>query len=283
MNPETLLQKLGQSVGSFFNALFSSTSFLSRLPLYQDGDEVERLEFSRIAYAFPLAGMLIALPSAIMLLLCFVAHLPPIVSAVLTVGMMAVTTGGLHEDGLADVADGFWGGHTRDRKLEIMRDSATGTYGTMALFLSLALRVGLLATLFAATPPLQATAIVIAVSALSRTALLWPWVSLPAARPSSNSEGTTTHKDEAGLSARFGEPNQTTLLIAIFCSLPAIAMMQAASGNGATLCALVLCAVLVVAFTLLAKSHVDGHTGDVLGATQQISEMGLLLGLVAIM
>jgi adenosylcobinamide-GDP ribazoletransferase len=73
--------------------------------------------------------------------------LPPFVAGVLAVAATLLVTGALHEDGLADTADGFGAGVTRERKLEIMRDSRIGTYGVAALVLSILLRAGAVASL----------------------------------------------------------------------------------------------------------------------------------------
>src|SRR5918994_1725534 len=74
--------------------------------------------------------------------------LPPFVAATIAIGFLALATGGLHEDGLADTADGFGGGRTRDEKLAIMRDSRIGTYGVLALVFSVLIRAMALASIF---------------------------------------------------------------------------------------------------------------------------------------
>jgi len=265
-----------------FHALFSCTAFLSRLPIYQSGDKVVDIDFRKTAFAFPLAGMLIALPALILLLLCYALSLPPSLTAILVTATQIIVTGALHEDGLADTADGFWGGQTREQKLNIMRDSAIGTYGTLALILSLALRIALLAAILPKSTPLQAVALVLAVSALSRAAMLWSWVLLPAARPAKTTTAPDGKKDQAGLSARLGMPDRTTLIVSLPASIPAIVLLFAATNPAAALAALGLTGLFVAAAMGMARHHIGGHTGDVLGATQQISEIGLLLGLVTL-
>ena len=101
---------------------------------------------ARAAWAFPIAGLVVGLIGAIVYALAHRIGLPSWTAAALAVAATLLATGCLHEDGLADTADGFGGGKTREQKLEIMRDSRIGTYGVCALALSLLLRVGALAS-----------------------------------------------------------------------------------------------------------------------------------------
>ena len=103
------------------------------------------LDIDRIAWAAPVAGVVVGLIGALVLALTTLLGLPPLLRAGLATAALVVATGALHEDGLADVADGFGGGATRARKLEIMRDSRIGAYGAIAIALALILRVGALA------------------------------------------------------------------------------------------------------------------------------------------
>ena len=103
------------------------------------------LDIARIAWAAPVAGAVVGLIGALVLALTALLGLPLPLRAGLATAALVAATGALHEDGLADVADGFGGGATRERKLEIMRDSRIGAYGALALALALILRVGALA------------------------------------------------------------------------------------------------------------------------------------------
>jgi hypothetical protein len=110
-------------------------SFLTRLPI----PFVRTLDMPPLAQAmrfFPLAGALIGCISAGVLIGANMLGLPSLLAAVIALSVGTLVTGALHEDGLADVADGFGGGKTREARLEIMRDSRIGTYGTIALVLS---------------------------------------------------------------------------------------------------------------------------------------------------
>src|ERR1700679_2679481 len=102
------------------------------------------LDIDRIAWAAPVAGVAVGLIGALALALATLLGLPMLLRAGLATAALVVATGALHEDGLADVADGFGGGATPARKLEIMRDSRVGAYGAIAIALALILRVGAL-------------------------------------------------------------------------------------------------------------------------------------------
>ena len=163
----------------------ASLRFLSRLPIPYSED-TPLPNFQSQAHTFPLAGIAIAVPATIVASLAFWLGLPNAAIALLAIATTTIVTGALHEDGLADVADGFWGGHTRERKLEIMRDSSIGTYGTLALVLSIGLTAALITGALGALSPVQFCLTLLAAAALSRTAMLWPWVALDTARPSSS-------------------------------------------------------------------------------------------------
>ncbi len=130
---------------------------------------------ARAAWAFPLVGILTGALSGLVYGAATLLGLPPLASALLAIAAGVLLTGGLHEDGLADVADGFGGGLAQARKLEIMRDSRIGSYGVVALVLVL----GLTATGIAGHGTLWNF---IAVGAISRAAMLLPMAFLPPAR-----------------------------------------------------------------------------------------------------
>ncbi|MFD0915533.1 adenosylcobinamide-GDP ribazoletransferase [Pseudahrensia aquimaris] len=272
-----------ERLNGIVDATFSSTTFLSRLPTWRLKSEEEASSlpnFQRSAHAFPLAGIVIALPAVIVFWLTSLAGLPATISALLTVVALMFTTGALHEDGLADVADGFWGGHTLERKLEIMRDSAIGTYGVLALVASFGLRAACIAALAMVRTPEEVAMLVIAVASLSRAAMVWPWVLLPAVRPAQSDGLISGIKEAGGLSVRYGEPDrQTGLWTLIFCA-PALLLLLSATGLVGAINAVLIGALFVTGGMLVARRHVGGHTGDVLGAVQQMCEIGLYIGLL---
>ena len=153
---------------------------LTRLPMPRLADPVPTLAQS--VWAYPLAGLVVGAISSLSLFATLALGLPPVLAAGLAVTLQVIITGALHEDGLADVADGFWGGRERVRRLEIMRDSRIGSYGVAALVLSLGLRWQGVAALAEASPAL-AMAGLIGLAILSRAACGVLMAALPAARP----------------------------------------------------------------------------------------------------
>ncbi|GEP02498.1 adenosylcobinamide-GDP ribazoletransferase [Methylobacterium oxalidis] len=244
--------------------------FYSRLPVPRlPGEPDPHLppDFRTVPRMLPLAGLVLALPAALVLLAGRGLGLGPFLAATLAVATLVLVTGALHEDGLADVADGFGGGADPARRLEIMRDSRIGAYGGAALVLALALRIGALATLLDRTGAAAAVALILAAS-LSRTAALTPMVLLPPARP-------------GGASASVGRPSKSATGLA---GLLALVLVLLSLPFGLPFGGLVLMPVLAVAASLavtaLARARIGGQTGDVIGACQQTAEIGALLGLI---
>src|SRR5262245_40598024 len=138
--------------------LSAAVLFCTRLPV-PGAATITGTDIARAGWALPIAGAIVGLIAAVVYWLARLADVPPFPAAGLTVVATLLVTGCLHEDGLADVADSF-GASTRERKLEIMRDSKIGTYGVCALFMSLLLRSAALAII--ADPALAASVLVAA-------------------------------------------------------------------------------------------------------------------------
>ena len=153
--------------------------FFTRLPL--TGADARSLDFDRIAWAAPVAGAIIGLIGAAVLALTAPLGLPALFRSGLATAALVAAAGALHEDGLADAADGFGGGVSPAHKLEIMRDSRIGAYGAIALTLALILRVGALAAAIGHGAWGAAGALVL-VSAVSRAGALAPLALLVPAR-----------------------------------------------------------------------------------------------------
>ncbi|MFZ0074232.1 MAG: adenosylcobinamide-GDP ribazoletransferase, partial [Xanthobacteraceae bacterium] len=134
------------NVADLVTDLKVALSFSTRLPLTQ-GSTVAGSDLARAVWALPIAGACVGLFGALAYWLVARAGLPPLPAAALSIAATTLATGCLHEDGLADVADGFGGGTTRERKLEIMRDSRLGTYGAMILLVSFAAKLSALAAI----------------------------------------------------------------------------------------------------------------------------------------
>lgn len=245
--------------------------FYSRLPVPQlpgEPDPHRAPDFTRLPRMLPLAGLILSAPAALVLAAGWLGGLGPFLSATLAAATLAITTGGLHEDGLADFADGLGAGVDRARMLAIMRDSRIGSYGALALVLALALRIGALATLLDRTGLPAATGLILA-AALSRVAALAPMVLLPPARSD-------------GLSAAAGRPGRASLILAgLLGLLLALAALALGLGPGGVAAMVVLCTLAALGVTALARRRLGGQTGDVIGACQQAAEIAALLGLVA--
>ncbi|HEX9906420.1 MAG TPA: adenosylcobinamide-GDP ribazoletransferase [Propylenella sp.] len=238
----------------------TALSFFSRIPV---GEPSGALDLRQAASAWPLAGLLLALGPALILLLATAADFASTISAIFAIALYAALTGALHEDGLADTADGFGGGRTREEKLEIMRDSRLGTFGAVVLFLVLALKViGL--GIISLQSGLGALALLMA-AVVSRALALWHWNgSLPARR------------DGAGWAA--GRPDWAALAVGLATGLVAALIILIFFGV-AGLIGLLMAAAGVGLFTNLANRQIGGYTGDTVGAAQQIAEALLLAGL----
>lgn len=248
-------------------SLDATLRFYSRLRLSGD-DRHAPPNFATAAWAVPIAGAIIGGCGAATLIASRWLGLPALSAATVSVATLVLATGALHEDGLADVADGFGGGATRERKLEIMRDSRIGSYGATALALALLLRVSSLAALTERSLVIAACAL-LAAGAFSRAAALIPMVILTPARP-----------DGAGASAQrptAGALRDALIAAGLVCVAPI--SVGAPLASVATGFALALGAALFA--TKLAQRQIGGFTGDVLGAAQQAAECAVLLALAA--
>jgi adenosylcobinamide-GDP ribazoletransferase len=231
--------------------------FCTRLPLLP-ATPLARNSLSRAAWAFPVAGILVGLSGAIAYGIVHRLGLPPLPAAALSVAATMLATGCLHEDGLADTADGFGGGHTREQKLDIMRDSRIGTYGVCALAMSLLLRVGALASLPSAHAVVWA---LIASHAAARATMPVLMLLLPPARSD-------------GLSFDAGKPAGEAVAAAAVIGFLILAICLHL-GHG--LLALIVLAAIVALVAWLATRQIGGQTGDVMGALEQVSEIAVLL------
>jgi adenosylcobinamide-GDP ribazoletransferase len=235
--------------------LMTATAFLTRLPV-PTPDAAEGL--ARAVRWFPLAGALVGAIAA-GVLLAGAAVLPVPLAAGLALAAGVLVTGALHEDGLADAADGLGGGRTRERALEIMRDSRIGSYGALALAFSVGHRWAALASMAAG----QGALALIVVHAVSRAAL----APVPLLADYAREQGLGRALD--GL--RAGDA-AIALLVALAISLVAgaaglVALAVALASGGAVLALLI--------------RRLGGYTGDGLGAIQQAAEIAALLTLAA--
>ncbi|MBA4788676.1 MAG: adenosylcobinamide-GDP ribazoletransferase [Rhizobiales bacterium] len=245
--------------------------FFSRLPvpaLPGEADPHAPPVLPRIAYAIPLAGAVIALLGGLVLVAAHAVGLPPLVSAALAMTALVMATGAFHEDGLADTADGLGGGRDVAHRLAILRDSRIGTYGGCALVLSLILRVSALAALLPLVGPLRTVLVMVAAAAGSRAAGILLLQSLPPART-----------DGAGASAGIPGPDGIAGCLLTGALIVAVTLVPTV-GVGAAFAGLIAPLLSWLFFHRLANRLIGGQTGDVAGATQQVAEIAILLGVL---
>ncbi|MFD2236870.1 adenosylcobinamide-GDP ribazoletransferase [Aureimonas populi] len=231
--------------------------FYTRLPVPAGWQAVGR--FARAQWAAPVAGFAVGLIVAAALWLGGALGLSPQAAAAAALGLSMLATGALHEDGLADVADGFGGGRTRHAKLAIMKDSRIGAYGTLALIVTVLIRWSALAALASAGGPLALLALP-AAHAASRALLPAFMMALPPARGDGLSAGI------AGMEARTA---LAALALGFLVLLP--------GGVWFALAASLLLALWFLALAALSRRQIGGQTGDVLGTLQQGGEIAVLL------
>ena len=238
--------------------------FFTRLPLGGGG---RAPDFRRIGWAAPLAGALIGALGAAALVAGRSLGLSSLIAATLAVALQVAATGALHEDGLADVADGFGGGRDREAKLAILRDSRIGAYGAVALILSLLLRVETVAALSRISLGFAAAGLLLS-GAAARAAALAPLAWLGPAR----GDGLGAGAGALGVGVLRPAAASLTVLAAALglLSLEIVRALFACLAAAAA-------ARLLVA---LARRQIGGQTGDVCGAAAALGEVAALLALL---
>ncbi len=249
-----------------FAELVHALRFLTRLPI-PFSRTIDPPPMNQAMRMFSVAGAIIGAILAAVMVAIHTLQLPSILSGVLVTAVGLLITGALHEDGIADMADGFLGGHTPERRLEIMRDSRIGSYGGLALIVTVVARASCYGIVMG-MPMLAVFAIMAAVHSFSRAMV----VDLMWAERSARADG---------LSAMAGRPSSQ---VAVFTIIIALALMM--------LCALVVPPEkVIVALGLglaatalmrrLAVRMIGGQTGDVCGAVQVTSELAMLTAFVS--
>lgn len=255
------------NLGDYIDDLARSIGFLSRVPVPGRFFRNHDGSLSRAAGVFPLAGLLIALPGAAGFSLLLALRVEPLLAAFVTLGIQTLITGALHEDGLTDTSDGIGGGRTRERVLEIMRDSRIGSYGATALVLSYGLRAAGLLSLGSHLGPTAAGFSIVAIAAVSRAAMIWHWSMLPQAR-------------RDGVAASVGMPEQSAVVLALAtAAITMLVIIGPVGGIMAIVLMLVFAALATYGLTHYIGGKIGGHTGDTIGATQQCAEMAALFAL----
>ena len=247
-------------MNEWLDDLRTAVAFLTRLPMpHPQGPTPQN--FVRAHRMFPLVGAAIGAAVGLVCLGLRAVGVPDLAAAALALGASAILTGALHEDGLADVADGFGGGRDRESKLEIMRDSRLGTYGALILLVSFVARLSALA----AIPDGFVVQSLIAAHALARGVL-----------PAMSMNLAYTRTD--GLARNAGQPDAaiaaTAAGVALLIALLVLSWTDA-------FWAAVLAALSAAGMAWLAKRQIGGQTGDVLGGAEQVAETAILVLLAA--
>lgn len=258
-----------RGVESFAADTLACLRFYSRLPVPVFRFEREPFAMLRLAdasRALGVAGALIGALGALTLALGLLLKLPPDIASAFALTVLVASTGAFHEDGLADVADGFGGGDSRERKLAIMKDSRIGAFGATALILSFLLRWTTIAWLARTSEPGACLALVGA-GAVSRVAGLTPLLLLEPARTD-------------GAAASAGKPSARAFLLAAVTAIAfGLAPAWTRVGPVRPLIGLALAALSAWGVARLSRRQIGGYTGDVAGAAQQAAEIVFLSAL----
>lgn len=238
----------------------AALGLLSRLPV-KVNTKTATARGAKAAWAYPIAGLVIGTIAACIAWLGSTIGLSAAIVAGLTLATSAFITGAMHEDGLADSIDGLWGGWEPARRLEIMKDSRTGVYGVLALIFGTGLRWAALTALLSTDFYFAA---IIATAVFSRAAMVCVMAGLPNARA-------------GGLSKSVGRPAPQTAWIGVAAAMTICIVLIGLNTATIVIVALILTSICAG----IAKQKIGGQTGDILGATQQVNEIGLLIALTA--
>lgn len=257
------------SLRYILNATIQALSFLSRIPLPNFAFKSGALPINQITGFFPLAGMVLGGLASIVMVGSNYIGLPPLASSIIAIATLSLLTGALHDDGLGDTADGFFGGNTPEKRLEIMKDSHIGTFAALTLIAFFTMKIVLLSAVIERSGLYSATICLITIEAASRAAMVAFWYKIPSAR---------TH----GLSANIGAPADNAFWTAQWSGLLIFAVgFIYISGLTTFLYAFIATVCTVFAFAKLSLNKIGGQTGDTLGACQQLVTLTLLITMVS--
>lgn len=261
-NWDKFRQFLAVELARWWRDLSVAGVFLTRLPFEAGKDGAKKGALASAARAFPLAGVVVGTVAGVSLMAASSIGLHPLACAFVAIAASVMVTGALHEDGLADVADGFGGGRTKAEKLKIMRDSRIGTFGVLAVIFSVGIRAG---TLGGFPGPGTAAGALIAAAALSRGLLPATMYVMAPARKS-------------GLAFKAGIPEDEGWVTALVLGALVGFLFLGPWGGLVALAGGVLAAAAVA---WLGFKQIGGTTGDLLGAQQQAVETVVLIAAAA--
>ncbi len=258
MAPEPLTDM--PSLRRVLRDLAAATAFLTRIPL----DHEEPPQLMHAAWCFPVIGAAIGLFAGLVLALAAWLGLPPLACGLCALATAAAVTGALHEDGLADLADGL-GCPDPDRRLAAMRDSRTGTWGVLALVLMIALKSAAVAAILQDAGTLAALLAFASALAAGRAAMV---AAASVMEPACDD----------GLAHAAGHPDRRTAAFGLACAGGLLVVMLPVPAAAVVLVAALAGAAVVAG---VASRTLSGYTGDVLGAMEQVAEILALLALAA--
>jgi len=241
---------------------YMALQFMTRLPAPQDVEHSDE-GFARSARFYPAVGLVVGAIAAVVYFLAD-AIWSDAVAALLAVLAAIAVTGALHEDGLADAADGLIGGRDRDRILEIMRDHQVGVYGILALICVVLLKMALIAGAWDWT----AVWALVAGHALSRHAIV---------------EVISRYDYAREDTAKFARPGLggEDLTYARLWAVGVVVVSLLFLGPISTVIGVLIAGLLASGLAQFFVRKIGGYTGDCLGAVQQVAEIGFLLGVLA--
>ena len=235
---------------------------LSRIPAgwYRFPDD-RPPDFTSATWAFPLVGIVIGAAGGGVLGLVGMTGLPPFAAASIGVLVMTLLSGAMHEDGLADMADGFGGGRDADSTVRIMHDSRIGSYGVLALILATAMRLSLLMVCLDLFDTLELMMFLALISAASRFQPVLQLAVFPLS-------------PHARLATLTGRPDTGRFILALAVWLPALIWLAGPAAAAITALPALAASQWIGGW---AVRRVEGLTGDVMGATTIIAEIIMLI------
>lgn len=264
-NCDTMEQK--PETARWLHDIAACVGLLTRLPVKVD-TELAMARSAAATWAYPVVGFLLGGVSFGLFMICNLLGIPAYVMLILIIGLQIVITGAMHEDGLADSADGLWGGWTVARRLEIMKDSSIGVYGVCAIGVVLSLKLAALLT--AIHPSTGFAFALLGTAALSRAAMVTLLYALPPARGK-------------GLGKSVGKPPLWSVWTAIGIASGGTLFFGLLIGQlWAAALMIVMTGLAAWGTARIAKAKIGGFTGDILGATQQVCEVTALIALSAL-
>jgi adenosylcobinamide-GDP ribazoletransferase len=248
--------------------LFTAIMFYTRIPVPRWVDH-DANNLNAATRYFPLVGYIVAIVSWLTYIVCW--HLFSVeISVIMSVLAGVLLTGAFHEDGLADVCDGFGGGWTKEKILSIMKDSRVGTYGVIGLIFILSLKFFSLVQLGSSIYSLYFGLVLLVAHSLSRVAAVFIIYTSIYAREDADSKAKPVAQQLS-----IGN----LLLASIWAILPIAALVYL---NAIFLLIVVPVMCITLYLRWYFRKWIGGYTGDCLGATQQLSEVIIYLSLLAI-